>query len=474
MSSRTPDRVRARSRAGARAGVALALASLALLGGAPGDAAAARAKERSRPNVIVVLTDDQTYESLDRMPYVDGRDDWIRFESAFLNTPICCPSRATLLNGRYSHHNDVVTNLDGWRFDDRSTIATWLQDAGYRTAFVGKYLNGYPWSRRSGRYVPRGWTRWVSFRGLPGYYDYELNLSGPGRGHARTVERGSHEDEYSTDQLSARAVDFVARSVGRRAPFLLVFSPFAPHGPFTAAPRHATSFAGAPVPEPSSLNEADVSDKPAWVRDLAPVDPEEVAEQRRRQYRMLLSIDDGVRAIFHQLRESRSLRDTAIIFLSDNGFGWGEHRLIGKACAYEECIRTPLLVRYPGLEGRTEDALVSNVDLAPTIARWAGVRPPRNVDGAGLGRLLRGKRSSVHDAVLLHGKPAKGHEEDRAPLFWGVRTSRFKYVETPGTGERELYDLANDPDELRNVAESPAYAAPLTDLERRLHELRGF
>jgi arylsulfatase A-like enzyme len=454
-----------------RVGVATALAWLAV--GATA-LEAAEPEERPRPNVVVVLSDDQPFESLQRMPYVSGRDDWISFENAFINTPLCCPSRATLLNGRYSHHNDVVTNLDGENFDDRSTLATWLQDAGYRTAFIGKYLNGYPWSRRDGRYIPPGWTRWTAFRGLPGYYDYRLNVSGPGRGHARTVETGSEAEDYSTDLLTRKEVSFLGRAAPRRDPFLLVYAPYAPHGPFVPAPPYEQAFAGTPVYEPPSLNEADLSDKPAWLQGSEPVDPEDVAERRRLQYRMLLSLDDGVRALFEELKAQRALRDTAVIFLSDNGFSWGEHRYVGKACAYEECIDTPLLVRYPGLEPRSEDALVSNIDLAPTIARWAEARLPRNVDGASLGPLLRERRSRLHDAVLIHAKPASGHDASRAPLFWGVRTQRFKYVETPGSAEVELYDLVGDPYELRNVAAQPAYASVVADLAARLRELRGY
>ena len=164
-----------------------------------------------------------------------------------------------------------------------------------------------------------------------------------------------------------------------------------------------------------------------------------------------------------------------MIFLSDNGFLWGEHRDIGKACGYEECVRTPLLIRVPGIEGRAEDALVSNVDLAPTIARFAGLRPWKKVDGRNLRKLLRGTKERVRRHVLLRGRqasPASGVGQPAS--FWGVRSERFKYIETPDTGEVELYDLAEDPFELENVAGRPAYGIAQSDLDAELDLLRGF
>ena len=442
------------------------LAAPGLASGAPG--------KPERPNIVLILTDDQPFESLAHMPYVSGRGDWIRFENAFLNTPLCCPTRATLLNGRYSHVNGVETNFDGRKFRDRSTIATWLRKAGYRTGFFGKYLNGYPWGRRGGRYVPPGWNRWLAFNGLPRYYDYQLNKRGDRGGLADTVQRGSDERAYSTDFLARKATRFIGRAAKRRAPFFAFLSFFAPHGPQVPAPRHAAAFQGTPVPEPANFNEQDRSDKPQWVQELPLRDPSAMAEGRRAQYRMLLSVDEAVEGVFDRLRERGELRNTVVMFLSDNGFLWGEHRDTGKACAYEECIRTPLLIRGPGLKGRSEEALVSSIDVAPTLARLAGVRPPGKVDGRGLGQLLRGQRDRVHRTLLLRGKaPPPPFDVNQPPSFWGVRTDRFKYVETEATGELELYDLRNDPFELESVVDKPAYAETVIDLDARLDALRG-
>ena len=266
-------------------------------------ASADAGKRLERPNIVVVLTDDQPYESLAHMPYVSRRSDWIRFDNAFLNTPICCPSRASILNGRYSHQNRVETNLDGREFNDRQSIAVWLQTAGYRTGFFGKYLNGYPWERRDGLYVPRGWTQWLAFNRMPSYYGYELNKRGNRKGNAERVTRGSLEKDYSTDLLARKATRFVGRAARRSRPFLAFLSFYAPHGPASPAPRHEGAFAGTEITHPPSFNEQDVSDKPAWIQELPLRDPEQMAESRRAQYRMLLAVDEAVRGLFAQLRD---------------------------------------------------------------------------------------------------------------------------------------------------------------------------
>ena len=442
--------------------MALAAAFVALVGGAT--ATSAPAKPPARPNIVVVLTDDQPYESLARMPYTNGRRDWIRFDNAFINNPICCPSRATLLTGLYSHHTGVESNFDGRRFDPSSTIATWLSSAGYRTGFAGKYLHGYPWGRGDGYRSP-GWSRWLGFlRG--GYFSYAANLNG------RVRRFGARPKAYSTDVLARAARAFIFR--GPR-PFFLMLAPTGPHPPETPAPRHAGRFNGTPVAQPPSFNEADVSDKPRWVRSLRGLDPAYADEQRRRRYRALLSVDDAVRTVFAALRARRQLRRTIVVFMTDNGFALGEHRLFGKPCAYEECIRTPFLVRYPGRRGGRESALVTNADLAPTFAGAAGARPPAPVDGRSLVPVLRDRVAGVRDAVLIRAQ--SDYASHRAygfttPAFWGVRTGDFKYVELV-TGETELYDLRADPDELRNVAGQPRYAAVERRLDLRLEQLKS-
>jgi N-acetylglucosamine-6-sulfatase len=426
--------------------------------------AATHAGQPKRPNLVLILTDDQPYESLSKMPYTNRRRDWIRFENAVLNNPICCPSRATILSGRYSHHTGVESNFAGARFDDSSTIATWLQSAGYRTGFGGKYLNGYPWDRGH-TYRPPGWTSWFAFL-RPGYFSHSLNVNG------RIRRYGSRPAAYSTDVLARRARSFIAR---RRRPFFLLLAPAAPHPPPTPAPRHAHTFKRTRISQPPSFNEEDLSDKPRWIRQLSPRDPIRSAEQRRRRYRTLLSVDEAVESIFKTLRASRQLRRTIVVFMTDNGFALGEHRFLGKPCAYEECIRTPLLIRYPGQRGRREQGIVSNADLAPTFADAAGVVPPIAVDGTSLLPVIKGRTNAIHEAVLIRAQAdwaSYGAYGFTTPAFWGVRTTEYKYVEL-FTGEKELYDLRADPFELHNVADQPTYAKVQQVLDETLDRLKS-
>lgn len=413
-----------------------------------------------RPNIVLVLTDDQSVESVAHMPFVSSRRDWTVFDNAFVNVAVCCPSRASILSGQYSHHTGVERNNAGERFRDAASLGTWLKGGGYRTALMGKYLNGYPWGRDG--YVPPGWDEWLAF-GRVGYFDYTLVDDG------RTVSRGSAPADYSTDVLARRAARFVAAAPN---PFFLVVAPFAPHGPRTAAPRHRSAFEQTALPRPRSLNERDVSDKPAWVRALGPRDEAAMEKQRRKQYRSLLAVDDLVRDLFAALEAEDVLDDTVFVFTTDNGYSFGEHRHVRKTCPYEECVHVPLLVRYPGGSGPVRQ-LVQNVDLASTFADLAGVVPSVSQDGRSLVPLLRGLRPPWRDGVLLRwaGYPDRPEFEADIPAFWGLRTDRYKYVELE-TGERELYDLQADPDELENLAAAASSAGRMAELHQQLAELR--
>lgn len=456
-----------RPRAWLGIGVVLAVlagASIALWPEREGDDAA---PTLVRPNIVLVLTDDQSLESVSRMPFVSGRQDWVRFDNAFLNVALCCPSRASILTGQYSHHTGVESNVDGAAFRDGSTVATWLDGAGYRTGYIGKYLNNYPWGR--GNVVPPGWDDWHAFVGGAAYFNYQINDNGT------MTRKGSRPVDYSTDVLANKAQKFIARG---RSPFFLVVAPNAPHGPRTPAPRHRGAFAGDDLPVPASFNEADVSDKPRWVQELAPRDAEEMDVLRRRQYRTLLAVDDLVRRVFSALEQQGVLDDTVVAFMSDNGYSFGEHRYEKKVCPYEECVRTPLLVRYPGQPGRRVSALAQNVDLAPTFADLAGVQPGGPVDGRSLVPLLRGQSEPWRTGVLLRwagpvpGAPADPETGEAIPAFWAIRTARYKYVEL-ATGETELYDLRSDPHELTNRARDPSTRQLVADLRDQLATLRN-
>jgi N-acetylglucosamine-6-sulfatase len=432
-----------------------------------------------RPNIVLILTDDQSPDSFPHDPPVmpslqamvqDPSDHWIRFSNAFLNTPLCCPSRATILTGQYSHHTGVQTNFDGARLDESSTIATWLHVAGYHTGLIGKYVNGYPFG--PDHYVPPGWDRWlVKKQGSQGsaYYRYTLIDQG------FAVYHGDGPANYSTDVLANAAVASI-RTAPMGRPFFLEVATNAPHRPWTPASQDVGSDAGMSIPEPRSVGEQDFSDKPAWVRGrprMSPKQRSKIHELHRRSFETLRDVDRLVVSVVDALRERGALQNTVIFYLTDNGFSFGEHRWLGKSCEYEECIRTPFLVRYPGAIPHVDPHLVSNVDLAPTMAALAGVRPPTRVDGRSLVPLLAGSRSVSWRTSLLNE-----YVGDRViPPWWEVHTEDFAYVEL-ATGERELYDLtgvlgAADPLELTNRAGQPAYAAVQARLASDLARLKS-
>ncbi len=255
-----------------------------------------------RPNIVLFITDDQTPESMPHdppvMPYLqdrmeDPKDHWITFVNAFISTPLCCPSRATILTGRYAHETGVVNNGLGNVFDDSQTIATWLHAAGYYTGLFGKYLNLYPFGR--GPFVPPGWDRWgAKVQPVPGhaYYDTTIFLDG------QPVHYASAPRDYSTDVEAGLAEDFIRTAPGDR-PFFLLFAPPGPHKPWIPAPRDIGSYPQLP-PQPPAVNEADVSDKPAWIRNLPPLSPSQLAtlqEERRLEYETLRSEDDAMRRL---------------------------------------------------------------------------------------------------------------------------------------------------------------------------------
>lgn len=459
---------------GARPWVTFVVAVAALIGALfiPESRSAQRADPR--PNIVIILSDDQSPESLPHepavMPYLQGQaldpqGEWVRFTNAFLNTPLCCPSRASILTGRYSHETHVETNFDGHLFDDSSTVATWLHDVGYTTGLVGKYLNGYPFGRAE--FIPPGWDRWDGKEQGGGgsvYYDYTVLKQG------FPVAYGGGPGDYGTDVYASLAVNFI-RTAPTDKPFFLYFAPTAPHPPWTPPPRYENTYASMTMPHLPDLNEPDVSDKPAWVRALPSLTPEELTgldRARRLEYEALLGVDDAVRNILQALTARGELENTVIFYLTDNGFSFGEHRWVTKDCAYEECIHTPFLVRFPGAVTRVDDHLVSNVDLAPTLAELADTQPGGPVSGRSIVPLLQGRPPPDWPSGVL----LEWAGDDRIPPWWGVRTQDFLYVELD-TGERELYDLRTDPFELVNVVNDPSYGNTVTRLSAQLAALKA-
>jgi N-acetylglucosamine-6-sulfatase len=424
------------------------------------------------PNIVFVLTDDQWLGSETRMPNVQRllADHGVVFANAFVSTSLCCPSRASLYTGRYSHHTGVYDNTppDGGlqAFDDRSTIATWLRAAGYRTSFVGRYLNGYEdLAERS--FVPPGWDDWHGLAQVIDQSRYRLNENG------RLVSYGPSPSDYLTKLLARKAVQFIR---GARSPFFLHVATVAPHFPAIPAPEDAGSFATEPPYRPPSFNEADVSDKP-WGSSIPPMDARKVTRYvdvfRRLTLESLQAVDRAVADIVKALRDRGLLDRTVIVFTSDNGHLFGEHRIVGKIWPYEESIRVPLIVRVPWASARrVETRLALNVDLPATFAELAGVRPGLPQDGLSLLPLLRNAPGVRwrEEILIEYLGDAPALEPIRCPPYQGVRTERYKLVRYRN-GWRELYDLARDPYELTNLAGRPEVRAVEQDLEARLARL---
>jgi N-acetylglucosamine-6-sulfatase len=420
------------------------------------------AQAPAAPNVLLIVTDDQPAGTTKRMPKLTKAPGFVRFSSYYDNNPLCCPTRATLLTGLYSHHHGVGTNLVASQFDDSETLATWLDAAGYDTGLFGKYLNTYPWSR--GRnYVPPGWDEWSAFTPDAAYYDYTL-VTDDGR-----RRYGSRPRDYSTDVL-ADQVDGFIRSADD--PYFAYFAPYAPHAPRTPAPRDRHAFAGAKVKLPPNFNRV-AAGAPKYWRERPKLDPAEEKRATKDQWRSLLAVDDAIGRFLKTIAGQGETANTVVIFVSDNGYSLGAHRAPFKDCAYEECIQLPLWIRWPGVTdpgGGENGALVGSMDIAPTIAEIAGAAPTLPADGHSLGPLLRGEAGSVDrpGILLRHVQYPKV-----APSFWGLRTERWTYAVYDKSREVELYDNDADPHQLRNLAGRADSAEIEQDLAAKLEQLRS-
>ena len=420
-----------------------------------------------RPDIVLVLTDDQRADTLWAMPTVQSElvDRGVSFPNAFVVNPLCCPSRASILTGNYSHSTGVFRNdppHGGFEaFDDRSTLATWLHDAGYRTALVGKYLNGY-----RGAYVPPGWDHWFVTFGGDHYYGYTASVDGELR------KASNDPSAYSTNVLADDADAFV-RSTEPDRPLFLCFTPHAPHDPATPAPDDAAAFDDLAAWRPESFDEPDVADKPAHIRKRDRFDAAmraEVDRFRRDQHRSLLAVDRAVGRILQALDQTGRLARTFLVFTSDNGMHWGEHRWDTKIVPYEESIRVPFVIRSgAGIDApRLDERIVLNIDLAPTFAELARATSP-GCDGNSLLELLAGSVGPWRRDFLVEHL---GLNRPQVPTYRAVRTDRYVYVQY-GTDEAELYDLEHDPLQLDNRARGPEHDHIRATLERRLEVLSG-
>jgi N-acetylglucosamine-6-sulfatase len=460
-------------------GAAGALLAVAIVLGGCGTSA--EPGQQTKPNVLVLLTDDQTIESMRVMAGVRAElgASGTTFVQSFVSNPLCCPSRATLYTGQYTHNHGVIGNRapeGGYgRLDKSEWLPVWLQRAGYHTVHIGKFMNRYGLDSAPTE-VPPGWDEWYTSVDPSTYSftEYQLNENG-------VVSWGQ---KYSTDEYSDRAVDAVKRLAPSTEPFFLSVAYLAPHsgrpvesddpaGLATAmpAPRHRDAFAAEDLPVSPAFDEADVSDKPSFVRRLPRLSFERTAAIRelyQQELESLLAVDEGVVRVVDALRAAGELENTLIVFTSDNGFFHGEHRVpYGKVMVYEPSIRVPLILRGPGVPaGERRRQLVTNADLAPTILEAAGAVPAGRVpDGRSLFPLLRDRGLAWGRELLVEGAP--GYQ---AVAYAAVRNDRFVYAEHDN-GERELYDLRRDPHQLENAIGVRRYAAVEARLAERLAAL---
>jgi N-acetylglucosamine-6-sulfatase len=483
----------------ARLSGALLLAALLCAVGLPAAESKNQGKRQKRPNIVVVMTDDQTVESMRVMPIVDASlaQQGVTFDNSFASFPLCCPSRATFLTGQYPDNHGVRTNqAPGGGFsklDHGNTLPVWLEAAGYATAHVGKYLNGYGTTSLDTD-IPPGWTEWFGAIDDPDaytggtytMYGYTLNENGA------IVHYGGTPDQenafvYQTDVYSAKAQDFIHRRAPGRTPFFLSVAPLAPHGEGQivcactgnnprAAPRHEGLFSAEVAPRTPAFNEADVSDKPLSIRNLTQMGGAAIAAadaRYRARLESLLAVDEMVGNLVSAVRSEGELRNTVFLFTSDNGFFHGEHRVrTGKVLHYEESSEVPLVIRGPGVpKNQHRSQLAANIDLAPTILDFADARPRRLLDGRSLMPMIEDGRFEPGRAVLIEGFN-NGTTEDPEGAdvsYSAVRTDRYVYAET-GL-EQELYDLTTDPFELQSRHNDASLASVKGALDALLAKL---
>jgi arylsulfatase A-like enzyme/sugar phosphate isomerase/epimerase len=461
------------------------------IGGDPRDnlarsMAAWRGMAAKRPNVLVILTDDQRWDALGvvgreqgdralfpwfRTPNLDRlAAEGARFSNVFVTTSLCSPSRASLLSGRYARAHKVLNNFTEYP-DDLPGYPGRLRGAGYETAYIGKWHMGEDNDERRS-----GFDFWMSHKGQGNYFDNTFNVNG-----ARKQFPG-----YYTTTITDAAVEWIGRRHDR--PWLLVVGQKAPHGgPIQPEPRFEHALDGFPVKKPANFEDYRAAGgKPAWLEESFPTwhgaggplyGQKDYDRFVRAYLATLLSVDESVGRIYGALKETGQIDGTVVVFTSDNGFVLGEHGRVDKRTAYEESLRVPLLVRYPPLAkaGTVVDDIVLGLDLAPSLVDICAARPLREIGGRSWTPLLAGNRSGRRDAFLYE----YNFEEQfpYTPNVRAVRTAEWKFIRYPhgdGGPDRfaaELYDLRRDPFEMKNLAAEPQHAAVREKLERLLEAL---
>lgn len=394
-----------------------------------------------KPNVLLILVDDAPDQSLNRMPAIKreliGRG--TRYSNSIATFPLCCPSRATMLTGLYAHNTQVLSNrapVGAWsKFRgnglEKRTSAVWLQAAGYDTAYIGKYMNGYDGSKVA------GYNRWFA--------KVQGNRFANEHGELQDIGRRRDDVVYSS-----QATRCLSNQMSDGKPFFLSVGFHAPHKTNRPENKYKDLYTNARVPRTPDWNEADVSDKPRYIRKRPRLTPEKQRKAdaaHRNQLRGLRTVNEFVARAVKDLRDAGELDNIYILFMTDQGIHNGHHRMKwGKSTPYETDLDMKLIVRGPGIRaGAVDDSLVGNLDIAPTVAAMAGVDVPVAVDG-------RDFRHSNREALLAERPVPQNAWERRGniPAWRAVRTADYKYVEYE-TGERELYRLTDDPYEIRNL-----------------------
>ena len=444
-------------------------------GAEPGAAPTAAA---TRPrNVVFILSDDHRYDFMGFMP---AAPDWLEtpaldrmaaggahIRNAFVTTSLCSPSRASILTGQYAHRHRIVDNTspipEGTRF-----FPEFLQQAGYRTAYVGK------WHMGEADDMPQpGFDHWVSFRGQGVYNDPMLNVNGSQR----------QEQGYTTDILTDHAIDWLKRQQAEEPdkPFFLYLSHKAVHAEFVPAPRHQGRYASEPIPYPATMAESANRDKPDWVRaqrnswhgvDYMYHGDMEFDGFYKAYTETLLALDESVGRVLDYLKEAGLEDDTLVVYMGDNGFLLGEHGLIDKRNAYEESMRVPMLAHAPGLvePGSTIEPMVRGIDIAPTILELAGAETTNEMDGRSVLPLLRGE--PVQWPLEMLYEYYWEHAFPHTPTVFALRDQNFKYIYYHGVWDMdELYDLENDPGERINLIRDPGHAERARAMKARMWEL---
>ncbi len=442
-------------------------------------ASTAQAQTRPAPrNVVIILSDDHRHDFMGfheqappflRTPNMDRMAaEGMHIRNAFVTTSLCSPSRASILSGQYAHRHGVVDNSspipEGTRFFPRD-----LQAIGYKTACIGKWHMG----ESDARPQP-GFDRWVSFRGQGSYRDPVLNVDG------QHVEGKG----YTTDLLTDYALEWLTRQGDAGQPFFLFLSHKAVHAGFVPADRHAGRYAGVSIPYPPSMadTESNLREKPRWVREQrygwhgvahAYHGRMDFDAFYRAYAETLLALDESVGRVLDHLEASGLAENTLVLYMGDNGFLLGEHGLIDKRNAYEESIRIPMLAWSPGYikAGSKADALVRNIDIAPTVLELTGATTSIGMDGASFLGLLRGApearaagREFLYEYYWEHAFP-------HTPTTFALRGEQYKYIYYHGIWDlNELYDLRTDPREQHNLINVPAFKAVADEMRNRLFD----